>query len=160
MTGDDLDAVTEALLAASRAFVAVAARSVTDLLADITMPQFRVLVVLATSGPQSLRSLAEALDASPSTASRLCERLVRKKLIRRRSSRSDRREVRLSATEDGLALYQEVIDRRRETISAIVLDIPPGKRAQLVKALAVFTDAAGAAPHQAWSVGWSPLEGG
>jgi DNA-binding MarR family transcriptional regulator len=155
---EDLNVVTDAVLAASRAFVAIAARSVTDLLADITLPQYRVLVVLATSGPRSLRVLAEALDASPSTTSRLCERLARKKLIRRQASRSDRREVRLSATDNGLTLYQEVIARRRETIAGIVRAVPAAKRSHMVDGLTAFTDAAGAAPEQPWSVGWTSLD--
>lgn len=155
MADDDLDAVTEAVLAASRAFVGVAAQSVADLLADITLPQYRVLVVLSTTGPQTLGALAQALDVSPSTASRLCDRLVRKKLIRRQTSRTDRREVRLSASETGMTLYQEVLARRREKIAAIVKGVPKKHRAHLVEGLRAFTAAAGEAPEQPWSLGWT-----
>lgn len=48
--------------------------------------------------------LAEALGVAPSTASRMCERLVAKKLIRRAVDRSNRRQVRLGLRAEGRAL--------------------------------------------------------
>src|SRR4051794_17698243 len=77
-TTHGLDAVTDAVLLASRVLVAVAARSLAEVTDDVTLPQFRALVVLASQGPQLIGSLAEQLDVNPSTASRLSERLVRK----------------------------------------------------------------------------------
>ena len=46
----------DAFVAASRALVAVAARSLADLSDDITLPQYRALVVLRTRGPSALTS--------------------------------------------------------------------------------------------------------
>lgn len=155
MTPSDLDAVTEAVLDASVAFVAIAMQSVSDLLTDITLTQFRVLVVLAMRGPLTLVALSEALDVSPSTGSRLCERLARKKLVRRQQSRKDRREVRLSLTDLGRTVYVEVLDRRRARIADIAQALPLETRANLVLGLRAFTVAAGAAPDQPWSLGWS-----
>ena len=64
----------DALLAASRALVAISARSIagTD---DVTLPQFRMLVVLSQS-PTNLSGLARSLDVAPSTAMRMVDRLV------------------------------------------------------------------------------------
>src|SRR4051812_50175053 len=85
--------VVEALLAASRAMVALAARSLAGLDADVTLPQFRTLVVLAARGPQRAVDVAAELGVNPSTGTRMCDRLVRKGLIRRTRATGDRRGV-------------------------------------------------------------------
>ena len=73
----------EAVLTASRTMIAVATRSMGAAAEDTTIAQYRTLVVLASRGPQRLADLACALGVSPSTAGRMCDRLVRKGLIRR-----------------------------------------------------------------------------
>ena len=45
--------LTDALLTASRALVAVAARSLAAVDDDVTLPQYRALVVLAVAGPST-----------------------------------------------------------------------------------------------------------
>ena len=77
------DDVVDAVLGASRALVAVAARSLANVGEDVTLAQYRVLVVLASRGPQRLADLATALAVDRSTATRMCDRLVRKRLIGR-----------------------------------------------------------------------------
>jgi hypothetical protein len=57
-----------------------------------------------------------------------------------------------------MALYHEVLNRRRAKIAAIVKGIPAGKRPHLVDGLRAFTAAAGEAPEQPWSLGWSAPE--
>src|SRR6476659_9486342 len=80
---DDVDAAADALLIASRALVGVAARSLVGV-DDITLPQYRALVVLTRPAPVTIGDLATALDIHRSTATRLCDRLERKGLVRRR----------------------------------------------------------------------------
>jgi len=53
-----------AVLSASRVLVAVAARSLGDVAEEVTLTQYRTLVVLASRGPQSLAALAEAIDVT------------------------------------------------------------------------------------------------
>src|ERR1039458_9360775 len=78
------DSVVDAVLSASRVLVAVAARSLGDVAEEVTLTQYRTLVVLASRGPQSLATLAEAIDVTPPTATRMCDRLIRKGLAQRR----------------------------------------------------------------------------
>jgi DNA-binding MarR family transcriptional regulator len=151
-----VDAVTEAVLSASRVLVAVAARSLSELSDDVTLAQYRVLVIVASRGPQLVGALAEQLDVSPSTATRLCDRLVRKGLVGRDHSPSSRREVEVRLTADGRQLVDGVTRRRRGAIADIVQAIPPAHRDALVTALQQFADAAGEVPEQAWSLGWGP----
>ena len=100
----DEEALVDAVLTASRVLVAIAARSLADAGEAVTLTQYRALVVLASRGPQSLAALAEALAVTPPTASRLCERLVRKGLVGRRVDRSDRRQVRIALSAAGRRL--------------------------------------------------------
>src|SRR5437868_15225897 len=88
------DAVAQALVA-SRALVGVAARSLSALEADVTLPQYRALVLLSSRGEQNVSALADALGIHPSTATRLCDRLLNKGLIDRATSAGSRREVAL-----------------------------------------------------------------
>jgi DNA-binding MarR family transcriptional regulator len=147
--------VVDALLTASRALVAVAARSLAGLEGDVTLPQYRALVVLAAQSPQTVGQLAERLDQHPSTTTRMCDRLVAKGLISREISASSRRETTISLAAPGRRVVQEVTRRRRREIERIVARVPAGLRTSLVSALTAFSDAAGEIPDQAWSLGWS-----
>ncbi len=148
------DELVEALLGASRALVAVAARSLADLPEDVTLPQYRVLIELAARGPQRLAVLAALLQVDRSTATRMCDRLVRKRLVQRRRISEDRRGVRVSLTSTGRAFVDEVGHRRRAEIVPIVRRMPRADRSAVVRALRAFADAAGEVPEQDWSLGW------
>ncbi|MGC1419884.1 MAG: MarR family transcriptional regulator [Acidimicrobiales bacterium] len=148
------DSVVDAVLSASRVLVAVAARSLSDVAEEVTLTQYRSLVVLASRGPQNLVGLAEAVGVTPATATRMCDRLVKKKLILRKSERDDRRQIRLALTAKGHTLVGAVTDRRRREIAAILSEIGLGEQIVLVQALSQFAAAAGEVPEQDWSTGW------
>jgi DNA-binding MarR family transcriptional regulator len=150
----DRDAIVEAVLTASRVLVAVAARSLGDVAEEVTLTQYRTLVVLASRGPQSLAALAEAVDVTPPTATRMCDRLVRKGLIVRRHDRADRRLVRLTLAKSGQELVDAVTGRRRAEIAHLLEAIPYEQQAALVDSLQRLTAAAGEVPEQDWSTGW------
>ncbi|MGC1215516.1 MAG: MarR family transcriptional regulator [Micromonospora sp.] len=145
----------EALMAASRAFVGLAARSLADLDAEVTLPQFRAMVVLATRGPQRSADISAELQVAPSTGTRMCDRLIRKGLVRRSRSTSDRRVVRLQLTPSGRALVQEVIGRRREELSRIVAATAAYWDPAVTEALAAFAAAAGEVPEREWWLGFA-----
>jgi DNA-binding MarR family transcriptional regulator len=151
---DAPDAVVDAVLLASRVLVAVAARSLADAGEKVTLTQYRTLVVLASCGPQSLAGLAQAVGVTPATATRMCDRLVRKSLIRRRTEREDRRQLRVVLTAKGRSLVDDVTDRRRKEIARITDEIPAAEQAALVHALGRLASAAGEVPEQDWTTGW------
>jgi len=151
----DLDQVTDAVLTASRVLVAVAARSLVAAEEQVSLAQYRVLVVLASRGPNRLADLAEALGVSPSTATRVCDRLVAKRLIRRHRAHGDRREIRVGLTEDGRKLVGEVTQGRRREIHRLVAAIPASARAEVVSALRAVADAAGEVADRDWALGWT-----
>ena len=144
----------DGVLNASRALVAVAARSLAVVADDVPLAQYRALVELAARGPLRSADLAAALAVDRSTATRMCDRLQRKRLVNRRRVSTDRREVRISLTPAGRDLITEVTRRRRAEIASIVQRMPPGDRGQVSAALQAFATAAGEVPEQEWSLGW------
>ena len=148
------DSVVDAVLSASRVLVAVAARSLADVAEEVTLTQYRTLVVLASRGPQNLAGLADAVGVAPATATRMCDRLVRKDLIRRRTERDDRRQLRVALTAKGRSLVDAVTGRRRQEIARIMSEIPVEQLAVLVQALGRLASAAGEVPEQDWTTGW------
>ena len=107
------------MLSASRVMVAVAARSLAGLDADVTLAQFRTLIVLAARGPQRVVDVSAELGVNPSTGTRMCDRLVRKGLIRRARTTGDRRVIRLTLTPAGRDLVAEVNRQRRKELSRL-----------------------------------------
>jgi DNA-binding MarR family transcriptional regulator len=136
------DEMVSAVMRASRVLVSVAARSLGDVDHDVTLPQYRALVVLASRGPQRPTTLADALGVHPSTITRLCDRLVAKKLVRRRGSSVSRREVSNELTPKGRRLVDSVTERRRTEIAKIARDVPQAERAAMVRALHALGEAA------------------
>jgi DNA-binding MarR family transcriptional regulator len=149
------DHVIEALILAGRAMVGIAERSLSEVACDVTLAQYRTLVVLSADSPTRLADLAGALSVSPSTATRMCDRLVRKSLIDRSRDEIDRREVNLSLTPDGIRLVEDVMDRRRQRVRALLETLPDEGRQSLVHSLTVLAAAAGESPELHWSPGWT-----
>ena len=132
----------------------VAARSLAENEEDVSLPQYRALVVLGARGPQRPVDLAEALGIDPSSTTRLCDRLTRKKLISRRRQGADRREVRLELSSRGVTLLDTVTERRRKEIERILEAVPHRDRRGLVQAFASFAEAAGEVPEAMWQRSW------
>ena len=146
--------LVDVVLSASRVLVAIAARSLADVGEEVTLTQYRSLVVLASRGPQGVAALAEAVSVTPPTASRMCDRLVKKGLVTRRTDRRDRRQVRIALSPGGRLLVDAVTARRRQEIERMVGSIPEESRAGLVAALSHLSQTAGEVPEQDWSTGW------
>ncbi|MEW2565591.1 MarR family transcriptional regulator [Streptomyces sp. NPDC047070] len=143
---DDVDAVTRAVLTASRVLVAVSARSLAEVEERVTLPQVRMLVVLSTRGATKLVTLAELLQVAPSTAMRMVDRLITAGLADRQTNPGNRRETLLRLTEEGRRTVEDVTARRRAEIATIVERLTPGQRTAIVEALTAFNEAGGEPP--------------
>ncbi len=142
---EELEQVTDAVLMASRVLVAVASRSIAAVDDSVTLPQFRALVVLEQA-PRTVGDLAHELRVQPSTATRLCDRLVSKRLVVRTTDPSNRREVTVRLSASGRRLVNAATVRRRTEIARIMERVPARHRAAIVKALDAFRAAAGEEP--------------
>lgn len=140
---EDVSAVTSAVLTASRALVTLSVRSLAAAEEHVTLPQFRLLMLLDGHGETNLVTLADRLLVNSSTALRMVDRLANRGLVSRRVNPASRREVLLRLTETGQRIVNEVTARRREEIAAIVVNMSARDRAGLVKALSAFATALG-----------------
>ncbi|MEU9014439.1 MarR family transcriptional regulator [Streptomyces sp. NPDC048479] len=157
---DDVEAVTRAVLTASRLLVAVSARSLASVEDRVTLPQFRLLVVLSTHGAAKLVLLAERLTVSPSTAMRMVDRLIAIGLVDRQTNQDNRRETVLQLTPEGVRIVEVVMARRRREIASIVERLAPEQRAALIAALTAFSEAGGepdapSRPVELHPLGWT-----
>lgn len=144
-----------ALLALSRVFVGVAARSLADLDEDVTLAQYRTLVVLVSRGPQRIVDLADELAVTSSTATRMCNRLVRKGLVARQERPDDRRAAWVTLTPAGADLVGEVMVRRRQTIGALVGDLSLTRPVAFASVLNALVEAAGELSDAEWRTRWA-----
>ncbi len=137
------DAQVDAVLAASRALVGIAARSLALTEQLVSLPQWRVLVVVSRDSGVTLGELAATLGVHPSSATRACDRLVAAGLLARDEAPGDRRALSLSLTAAGRRLVRSVARRRRAALVEVLDRVPARRRAHLVEAMAALAEAAG-----------------
>lgn len=138
--------MSDAVLTASRLLMTVSASSIAAVDESITIPQFRVLVLLQSRGPMRLARLADVLDVHLSTVTRAVDRMISTGLLRRTPHDGSRRQAVLELTERGNDVCTQVTLRRRARIDEIVCRIPEDRRAQLAAAAEAFTEAGGEPP--------------
>jgi DNA-binding MarR family transcriptional regulator len=157
---DGIAGAIDAVVSTSRVLVALAARALAQVGDDLTLPQFRMLVVLAEAGPQTIAQLAAQLDVHGSTATRMCTRLAAKQMVSKRASTGDRREVLVTLRSQGGRIVDTVARRRQTEIATVVARLSVGQRRALADALTAFADAAarhaGAPSAFAWPAPGEP----
>lgn len=141
MEGVDEELVS-AIIASSRALMAIAVMSIETSPIEVTLAQFRALALLSTGGPQRMSDLSMGLQMSPSSFTRLVERLERKGLVERRPSPASRRSIELHLTSTGSGIVDIVMAVRRREVTAVIDAIAPGRRQAVRAAFADFADAA------------------
>lgn len=155
---DPGEPVRDMVMDATRALVGVAARSLAAVHDDVSLAQYRVLVLLAGRGPQTMGELAQSLDVSPSTVTRVCDVLVEKKLIRRYALKDDRRTTCATLAYRGRKIVDYVMQQRAQLIDDALQRMTPESQRRLALGLAEFAEAAGEVSTQAWTLGWSLAE--
>lgn len=136
-------AAISATVTSSRALLGIVAQSLAQVLDELTIGQFRVLVVLEGSGPVRMGELAERVGVHPSTLSRTVDRLASGEWIERGASPESRREVIVSLAERGSALVADVTRKRRRSIAAVLRELPDAERAEVRRGMELFARAAG-----------------
>ena len=134
---------TDPALRASRALVGIVARSMAPALEQVSLPHWRVLVLLETGGPTRVGVLAERLGVVVSTFSRSLDRLMAGGWVRREQSTADRREVVVTITERGSRLVRDVSAQRSADLAAALARVSSDDRAVLERAFTAFADEAG-----------------
>ena len=113
---------------------------------ELTLLQWRALLLIGGS-PEPLRigDLARRLPASPSSATRVVERLSHRGLVTSLRRTVDGRGVWLEVTPTGQTEYQAVSERRRELLREAVMPLADVER-DVDGALAVLADLMGSWP--------------
>ena len=138
MNGQREDA---ALIDATRAIVGIATAAA-DELGEVSVVQLRALTVLSELAPASLGQLAEGIGVTPSTTSRLVDRLVSGGFAERRPSPESRRQIELRLTAQGEATLARYDELRLRRLRAGLDRLPADRRSAVVEALVEFSEAA------------------
>jgi len=113
---------------------------------DLTLSQWRALVVLAESDGQHVGDLADRLAVSLPSASRLVRRLERRGLVSAERDEEDRRATRLHLLPRGRDAHRAVVAARRDRIARALAarrEPLPGEPAAALRALAEALDGSG-----------------
>jgi DNA-binding MarR family transcriptional regulator len=116
-------------------------RAVEELGSAVPPAQMRALLIIGRSGGLNLSRLANALGASASAASRLCDRMQAAGLLTRDRAAASRREIVLVPTESGRRLAEWVRGRRRAALSEVLAAMTPDGREALARGLAELAGA-------------------
>lgn len=110
-------------------------RAVEELGLSVPPAQIRALLIIDRAGSMNLSRLAESLGASPSAASRLCDRIQAAGLLARDRAPASRREIVLFPTESGRRLAEWVRARRRAALGSVLQAMSPDGRDALAQGL-------------------------
>ena len=133
----------EVLQAATRVLAGVALRSLDALESAVTLPQFRLLAVLADLGPVPSGQAARALGLDRSTITRLADRMVAAGYVARGTSPQHRGVVTLDLTASGRDLVATADAWRRHELARIMARLAPAEQATVSTGLGLLVGAAG-----------------
>jgi DNA-binding MarR family transcriptional regulator len=133
----------EVLQAATRMLAGVALRSLDTLDTAVTLPQFRLLAVLADLGPVPSGQAARTLGLDPSTVTRLAGRMVAAGHVTRGTDPRHRGVVTLALTPSGSALVAAADAWRRRELARIMARLTPAEQAAATTALGLLVRVAG-----------------
>jgi DNA-binding MarR family transcriptional regulator len=139
---DTVDVITEELLTVSRLMIGLSAQALAEVDENITVQQFRSLMVLYKRGSTNLTTLAYQMGVQPSAAGRMVDRLVGTGLVERSPHPTSRRELLGSLTPRGQQAVEEINERRRAALMRILAEIPKSTCEELVRTLTGFNAAA------------------
>jgi DNA-binding MarR family transcriptional regulator len=131
------------LQAATRVLAGVALRSLDVLDSAVTLPQFRLLAVLADLGPVPSGRAARTLGLDRSTVTRLADRMVAAGHVARGTDPGHRGVVTLTLTPSGRNLVAAADAWRKRELARIMAKLGPGDQAAVTDALALLVGAAG-----------------
>ena len=152
----ELEALVDDVLFISRALFGVSIRSLTTVSPEITLLQYRTLIVLASRGPQRMSALRTELRTQAPAVTRLCNRLVERGLIERHRAGTGARGVEVGITAEGGALIRDVLAARRLELHQLAAKMPPESRHLVRVALQMLGEVIGEPPTLAWAKGLAP----
>jgi DNA-binding MarR family transcriptional regulator len=120
---------------------------------DLTMVQFKSLVLILNHKNMTPSRLARVLGVTPPNVTGVVQRLVKLGLVRRAESPGDRRRLLLEATEKSKLLLAHVMERSADDMSQILELMTAEELCHLAQGLMALVSAA--SKHRATSSGTS-----
>ncbi len=108
----------------------------------LSMPQIRVLGLLARQPGSSVSDVAAHLDVAIPTASALVDRLVKKHLVQRKDDPTERRRALLTVTQAGKEMLEESRSRAQDTVEHLLSLESPEQLSKISEGLALLASAA------------------
>jgi DNA-binding MarR family transcriptional regulator len=137
-----LDREVRAFHAAGRDLIGIALRSLDVVAPGLSLPKFRMLLVLSELGPVPSARVAAALGVNASSVTRLADRLVEEGYVTRGSDERSRSVVTLALSEAGRATVDRVVEWRHDELDRLLATVDPVLRDAATEALEQFAEAA------------------
>jgi DNA-binding MarR family transcriptional regulator len=106
--------------------------------ADLSVPQFRVLVYLQRQAGASLSAIAEHMGLTLPSMSKMIDGLVARALVARQLNPADRRRVTLAPTDSGRQTMQAAHNATAARLAARLTALSPSERRTIGKAMQVL----------------------
>jgi len=141
---DEREAAIARIMGARRRMAHLFAFTRSDplLTANLTMPQFRLLLVLALRGGAASHDLAESMGVSLATITGIVDRLAAQDLVTRREDPRDRRVRRVELTAAGRGLVDDIAAAGTASQRRLLDRLSPDDLAILERAFGLLADAA------------------
>jgi DNA-binding MarR family transcriptional regulator len=127
----------------TRALVGITLQSLEVLDGEVSLPQFRLLLILSGLGRVPSSRLAAELAMTPSSVTRLADKLEAAGLLARGTDPRSRSIVTLEVTEAGLDMVARVVQRRHVLLAAVLDRMDPTERAVAARTARRFAELAG-----------------
>jgi DNA-binding MarR family transcriptional regulator len=130
----------------TRALSGLTLQSLRVLDGKVSMPQFRLLLALASLDRVPCSRLASELGVNGSSVTRLADRMEAAGLVSRGTDPWSRSIVTLEMTRAGAGLVARAVERRRLLLAAVLDRMDPAEREAAVRLARRFAELAGYAP--------------
>jgi DNA-binding MarR family transcriptional regulator len=127
----------------TRALVGLTLQSLQVLGGEVSVPQFRLLLVLSGLGRVPSSRLGGELGMTASSVTRLADRMEAAGLLARGTDPRSRSIVTLEVTAAGVDLVARVVERRHELLAAVLERMDPGEREAAARVARRLSELAG-----------------
>jgi DNA-binding MarR family transcriptional regulator len=127
----------------TRALVGLTLQSLQVLGGEVSVPQFRLLLVLSGLGRVPSSRLGGELGMTASSVTRLADRMEAAGLLARGTDPRSRSIVTLEVTAAGVDLVARVVERRHELLAAVLERMDPGDREAAARVARRLSELAG-----------------
>lgn len=131
----ELDELADSIITAGFVLVQMTEGSLRQLAPELNLTDFRALSLLDQEGSMRLTDISALLDVTPTTATRLADRLGALGLVERVRHANDRRETHLVMAPPGRALVARVLRLRRQSVAELLRRTTPTERAAAARLL-------------------------